>query len=100
MMTGIPPPRSYDYRWQISRLNDKGFSQGIREIVARMLDPSMAMRPDALQLVDEVEKGWRVWRASTVEGQAYIDVRDKLVRREYESMRGIEVPGWGFLPSL
>jgi predicted phosphohydrolase len=81
-------------------MNDKGFSQGIRDIVAQMLDPSMAMRPDALQLVDEVEKGWRVWRASTVEGQAYIDVRDKLVRREYESMKGIEVRGRGFLPSL
>jgi hypothetical protein len=77
MMTGMPPPRHYNYNWQISRMNDKGFSNVLRNIVARMLDPSMVMRPDTLELVGQVEAGWRSWRANTMEGRAYIDRGDK-----------------------
>lgn len=82
-MTGIPPPRYYEYNWQISRMNDKGFSQGLREIVASMLNHKMSKRPDTLTLVQMVEEEWRMWRAITREGQAYVDVRDEYLREEY-----------------
>jgi hypothetical protein len=77
MMTGIPPPRFYDYAWKISRLNDKGFSPYLREIVAAMQDPRMWGRPNALELVGRAEEGWRAWRANMTEGSEYVDVRDK-----------------------
>jgi serine/threonine protein kinase len=51
MMTGIPPPRFYDFGWQISRMNDKGFSSRLREIVGAMLDPKPSWRPNAWELV-------------------------------------------------
>lgn len=77
MMTGMPPPRYYNYNWQISRMNDKGFSNVLRNIVARMLDPSIVERPDTVKLVGQAEAGWRSWRANTMEGRAYIDRGDK-----------------------
>lgn len=77
MMAGIPPPRFYNYAWQISRMNDRGFSPYLREIMAAMLDPRMRGRPDALELVGRSEEGWRAWRANTREGAEYVDVRDK-----------------------
>jgi serine/threonine protein kinase len=85
MMTGMPPPRGYSHNWQISRMNDKGFSKGLRDLVARMLDPSIGNRPDALSLVDAVEGCWRSWRANTVEGRTYVDGGDKAVSRLYET---------------
>ena len=75
MMTGMPPPRFYEYNWQISRMNDGGFSQGLREIVADMMSPTIGKRPDSLRLVDRVEDGWRAWRANTQEGREYVDVK-------------------------
>ena len=60
MMTGIPPPRYYEYNWQISRMTDKGFSRPLREIVAAMLNPEVGKRPNSLRLIDRAEEGWRV----------------------------------------
>jgi hypothetical protein len=87
MMTGIPPPRFFDYNWQISRTNDKGFSEGLRDIVAQMLNHRMAMRPDTLTLVNIVEDGWRVWRSTTREGWEYVDARDDFLKRVYQDAR-------------
>ena len=84
MMTGIPPPRFYDYAWQISRLNDNGFSYYLREIIIAMLDPKIKGRPDALELVGRTEEGWRAWRANTKDGTEYIDVRDKELSESIE----------------
>lgn len=97
MMTGMPPPRYYNYTWQISRMNDKGFSKGIRDIVAKMLDPVIGKRLDALDLVGMVEVEWRSWRANTVEGRAYVDGGDEQIRRLYESGKGGGLPSRGFL---
>ena len=77
MMTGIPPPRVSDHAWQIFRMNDRGFSGALREVVGAMLDPRMGGRPDALSLVGRVEEGWRGWRGNEVEGLRYVDGRDR-----------------------
>jgi serine/threonine protein kinase len=77
MMTGMPPPRMYDYAWQISRMNDKGFSPWLRDTVAAMLDPKIRNRPDILEVVSKAEEGWRAWRANTKEGREYVDARDR-----------------------
>jgi hypothetical protein len=58
-------------------MTDKGFTQGLREIVADMMNPDIGSRPDAMRLVDKVEDGWRAWRANTKEGREYVDVRDQ-----------------------
>ncbi|KAE8453271.1 hypothetical protein EG329_011338 [Mollisiaceae sp. DMI_Dod_QoI] len=95
MMTGIPPPRFYEYNWQISRMNDKGFSQGIREIIGAMLQPHPADRPTALDLVNKVDVEWRRWRSETTEGRRFVDVNDKVA---FKSLLG---PGAGqMLPSM
>jgi len=96
MMTGIPPPRYYEYDWQISRMADKGFSKGIRDFVARMLRDDMKERPDTLKLVEEVEDSFRYWRANTPEGMEYVDVRDDYMKRVYEGSQ----PGSGKLSLL
>ncbi|KAG0646016.1 Serine threonine-kinase ATG1 [Hyphodiscus hymeniophilus] len=89
MMTGIPPPRVYNYAWQISRMTDKAFSPWLRDIVATMLDPRIANRPDALDLVGRTENGWEAWRANTKEGAQYVDVGDReLEERFARSSRG------------
>jgi serine/threonine protein kinase len=85
MMTGMPPPRNYEYDWQISRMGDKGFGKDIRGVVTRMLHPDMTKRPETLILVDEVESAWKSWRAYTQEGREYVDVRDDYVKKAYES---------------
>ena len=77
MMTGIPPPRVYDYAWQISRMTDKGFSPWLRNIVGEMLDPARGNRPDALRLVAWADRGWEAWRANTEEDKKYVDVRNR-----------------------
>lgn len=77
MMTGMPPPRCYDHSWQISRMNDKGFTEGIRGIVAQMLMLHPADRPNAFGLVDKVDDEWARWRATTREGREFVDVEDK-----------------------
>lgn len=87
MMTGIPPPRYFEHNWQISRMNDKGFSEGLRDIVGNMLSHSMARRPDTLTLVSRVEEGWQAWRATTKEGQDYLDVRDEYLSQGYKGAR-------------
>jgi hypothetical protein len=94
MMTGIPPPRYYDYDWQVSRMNDKGFSKGLRDIVAKMLHPIIGKRPDALDLVGLVQYEWRAWRANTIEGRAYVDRGDALVKSRFERGKGGEVAYW------
>jgi hypothetical protein len=80
MMTGIPPPRLCSYDWQISRMNDKGFTKGIRDIVALMLNPHPKDRPAAIDLVNTVDDAFDQWRATTAEGAMYVDRADKLVR--------------------
>lgn len=81
MMTGIPPPRFYDYAWQVSRLNDRGYSAVLRSIVARMLEPFPGRRPGALELVSCADDGFAMWRATTEEGAAFVDVEDAVVER-------------------
>ena len=81
MMTGMPPPRLYNYEWQISRMTDKGFSQPIREIVADMLRPHPNDRIQTLVLVNRVNDAWEGWRATTEEGAHFVDVIDKVVLR-------------------
>jgi len=81
MMTGMPPPRFYNYEWQISRMNDKGFSDSIRHIVAEMLRPHPDDRLQTKDLVNQVDDAWEGWRATTDEGAYYVDVVDKAVLR-------------------
>jgi hypothetical protein len=81
MMTGMPPPRFYNYEWQISRMNDKGFSDPIRHIVAEMLRPHPDDRLQTKDLVNQVDDAWEGWRATTEEGAYYVDVVDKGVLR-------------------
>lgn len=81
MMTGIPPPRFYNYDWQISRMADKGFSEGIRNIVAEMLRSRPNDRLQTEDLVNKVDDAWEDWRATTEEGAHYVDVLDKQVLR-------------------
>jgi serine/threonine protein kinase len=88
MMTGIPPPRTSHYDWQISRMNDKGFSQGIREVVSQMLQPHPNDRPTALELVNIIEHLWGGWRATTDEGAQYVDINDELVERAARGVGG------------
>lgn len=86
----MPPPRIYSYDWQISRMNDKGYSQGLRDIIADMLRPDPADRPPCLDLVTTVDDEWRRWRAETREGQEYVDVGDQdIARRVFGSSRGL-----------
>lgn len=77
MMTGIPVPRHLDYTRNISRMNDKGFSESIREVVGAMLEEDSNDRPNAFQLIDKVDEGFERWRATVKEGMEYIDVEDK-----------------------
>jgi hypothetical protein len=94
MMTGIPPPRLYEYDWQISRMNDKGFSKYIRDIVGDMLHRHPADRPDTMALVNRVEDHWRAWRVNTREGREYVDVDDaKGERAMLTGGKGLELPG-------
>ncbi|PBP24989.1 putative protein kinase [Diplocarpon rosae] len=81
MMTGIPPPRHYDYAWQVSRMNDAGYSQILRDIVGDMLKHHPADRPTTVGLVNRVDDQWRRWRATTKEGAHVVDISDKDVRR-------------------
>jgi serine/threonine protein kinase len=97
MMTGMPPPRHYNYVWQISRMNDKGFTKGLRDIVAKMIHPVIGKRPDTLSLVGLVEIEWRSWRGNTAEGRAYIDGGDERLRRLYEREKPRELPSWEFI---
>jgi len=79
MMTGIPPPRDLEYDWNVSRMNDKGFSEGLRDIVGDMLKMQPCDRPGGIELMKRVEDEWKRWRAVTVEGQRYVDVMDKVL---------------------
>jgi hypothetical protein len=79
MMTGIPTPRGLEYDWVVSRMNDKGFSKGLRDIVGDMLKGNPSERPGGLDLVKRVEKEWTRWRAMTKEGQRYVDVMDRVL---------------------
>ena len=79
MMTGIPPPRDLEYDWNVSRMNDKGFSEGLRDIVGDMLKMHPGDRPGGVDLVKRVEDEWKRWRAMTVEGQRCVEVMDKVL---------------------
>ena len=57
MMTGMPPPRTYTYEWNISRMTDKGFSQELRDIVAAMLRDESGERISAVGVCERVELG-------------------------------------------
>jgi hypothetical protein len=96
MMTGIPPPRFFDYNWQISRLHDKGFSKSLCDLVAMMLNHNMARRPDSLTLINKAEDCWRFWRAQTEEGGQYVDVKDELLIQKFKGGR----PGMGLMSIL
>jgi hypothetical protein len=83
MMTGIPPPRIEEYDWNVSRMNDKGFSKPLRDIVGDMLKDNLNERPGGVDLVERVEDEWKRWRATTEEGQRFVDVMDEvLLNRE------------------
>ena len=79
MMTGIPPPRDLGYDWNVSRMNDKEFSKGLRDIVGDMLKVHPGDRPGGVDLVKRGEDEWKRWRAMTVEGQRCVDVMDKVL---------------------
>ncbi|CAL3972131.1 hypothetical protein PZA11_005323 [Diplocarpon coronariae] len=81
MMTGIPPARHYDYNWQVSRMNDGGYSQILRDIVGDMLKQHPADRPDSIGLVNRVDDQWKRWRATTREGAHVVDIGDDAVKR-------------------
>jgi hypothetical protein len=87
MMTGIPPPRYCDYDWQISRMNDKGFSQGLRELVALMLKSNPDERPRAAELINQADEGFAYWRATTVEGAYYVDIADEWIEQRERDLR-------------
>ncbi len=80
-MTGMPPPKFYNYEWQISRMNDKGFSEALRDIVAEMLRLHPKDRMQTKDLANQVDDAWEGWRATTEEGAHYVDVLDKVVLR-------------------
>jgi hypothetical protein len=82
MMTGIPPPRDLGYDWNVSRMNDKEFSKGLRDIVGDMLKVHLGDRPGGVDLVKRVENEWKRWRATTEEGQRYVDVMDRTLLNE------------------
>ncbi|PVH86502.1 hypothetical protein DL98DRAFT_510558 [Cadophora sp. DSE1049] len=79
MMTGIPPPRLYEYSWQVSRLNDVGYSQELRDIVGDMIKVHPADRPNAIALVNKVDDQWRKWRANSKEGAQVVDILDRQI---------------------
>lgn len=60
-------------------MNDKGFSEAIRDIVAEMLRPHPNDRMQTKGLVNQVDDAWEGWRATTEEGAHYVDVLDKVV---------------------
>ena len=37
MMTGIPPPQQFEYQWAMSRMSDKPFTSGLKNLVSAML---------------------------------------------------------------
>ncbi|TAQ86981.1 hypothetical protein B7494_g4684 [Chlorociboria aeruginascens] len=88
MMTGIPPPRVYDYQWNISRMNDKGFSLGLRQIVQDMLTEDPALRPNAISVIERTDAAWREWRGNNAEGAQVRDVRDREVMDKLVGGRG------------
>jgi hypothetical protein len=83
MMTGIPPPRMFDYAWQVSRMCDKGFSEYIKPIIQDMLQKDPASRPDTFALVAMIDNQWRQWRGNTAEGRELFDKDDEKVTREH-----------------
>ena len=60
-------------------MNDKGFSQPLREIIESMLRPHPTDRPTVVDLVNTVNYQWKKWRADTPEGRQFVDVADKIV---------------------
>ncbi|KAL3418048.1 hypothetical protein PVAG01_11058 [Phlyctema vagabunda] len=85
MMTGMPPPRSRadNHQFNMSRMNDRGFSTGLRRIVEVMLHQDYWQRPSTLQLYNLANDGYRKWRATTLDGGQYVDVKDKNLARIY-----------------
>ncbi|KAL5328653.1 hypothetical protein ACEPPN_002155 [Leptodophora sp. 'Broadleaf-Isolate-01'] len=79
MMTGIPPPRLYEYSWQISRMNDGGYSQELREIIGSMIKMHPADRPTAIALVNRADDQWKKWRATSKEGAQVVDILDRVI---------------------
>ncbi|KAG9239156.1 kinase-like domain-containing protein [Amylocarpus encephaloides] len=82
MMTGMTPPRQYEHNWQISRMNDKGFSDFLRPIVGDMLKRNPEQRPGGVELLERIEEGWRAWRGNTKEGLEFVDKDDEKWFRE------------------
>jgi hypothetical protein len=58
-------------------MNDKGFSKGLRDIVALMLSHHPRDRPMAVELVNRADDAFAQWR-TTKEGSEYVDKDDYL----------------------
>ena len=99
MMTGIPPPRQFDYHWQISRMSDKGYTSGLKEIVGDMLKTKSGERPTTAQVVGRVNEGWEKWR-DTDDARGFVDWKDRSRGREVKLDGQVEETGrkgWGII---
>lgn len=76
MMTGTPPPRYCSYEMQMSRIDQKIFSQEIRSIIGNLLSEDPQKRLKGINLVGKIDPRWAVWRAFTKEGNKYVDIWD------------------------
>lgn len=101
MMTGIPPPQQFGYKWVISRMGDKVYTGPLKEIVADMLKFRSSDRPSTADLVGRIETGWEEWR-ETDDAIGYVDWKDKSRGREVNAEGEVEQKessGWGIIQS-
>ncbi|KAI9640603.1 hypothetical protein NHQ30_010902 [Ciborinia camelliae] len=98
MMTGIPPPQQFDYKWVVSRMSDKPYTAGLKQIVSDMLKFRSQDRPTTAQLVGRIEQGWEEWR-ETDDAIGYVDWKDRSRGREVNLKGEVKqkgMPGLGF----
>lgn len=76
MMTGIPPPRMFDYKWMVSRLGDKDFTPMLQHLVADMLKVNSSERPKGLDVCARAEAGFRAWRETREEAKGFVRLED------------------------
>lgn len=81
MMCGHPPSRFSDFNWNMSRMNDKGFSAFIRTVMREMLNERPWDRPDVVKLVNSIDHEYWQWRQGTKEGREYVDKDDEKVKK-------------------
>lgn len=99
MMTGIPPPQQFEYQWAMSRMSDKPFTSGLKNLVSAMLKVRSTDRPTTAQLVGRIEQGWEEWRA-TDDAIGYVDWKDRSRGREVNLQGEVEEKarmGWGII---